>query len=151
VWRTAPLPQWDPDNPVYVNWGGSAFSVTNQAKDKALAAKVAFGIYADDASLRDGWENQIIFPLNLSVLNDPEFIDAEIKFFGGQQANKEVYVPAANGYKGMTYTPLQQFFYSSFTEQIAAINDGSKSGSQAAEDLHEAVVAYAKEQGFTVK
>jgi multiple sugar transport system substrate-binding protein len=85
------------------------------------------------------------------VLNDPEFINAEVKFFGGQQANKEVYVPAANAYKGMTYTPLQQYFYSAFTDQIAAINDGSKSGSEAAEALHEAVVAYAKEQGFTVK
>ena len=40
VWATAPLPQWDPSNPVSVNWGGSAFSVTSQAKDPALAAKV---------------------------------------------------------------------------------------------------------------
>ncbi len=150
VWRTAPLPQWNPSNPVQVNWGGSAFSVTSQARDKALAAKVAFGVYADDASLRDGWENQIIFPLNVNVLNDPEFINAEVAFFGGQQANKDVYVPAANAYEGMTYTPLQQYFYSTFTEQIAAINDGSKTGSQAADDLHEAVVAYAEEQGFTV-
>ena len=69
---TAPLPQWDPANPVSVNWGGSAFAVTSQAKDPELAAKVAFGVYADDASLKDGWENQIIFPLNLNVLNDPD-------------------------------------------------------------------------------
>jgi multiple sugar transport system substrate-binding protein len=151
VWRSAPLPQWDPANPVSVNWGGSAFAVTSQAKDKALAAKVAFGVYADDASLRDGWENQIIFPLNVNVLNDPAFINAEVKFFGGQQANKEVYVPAANAYQGMTYTPLGQYFYSAFTKQIAAINDGSKTGSEAADALHEDVVAYAKEQGFTVK
>ena len=32
-------------------------------------------------------------------------------FFGGQQANKEVYVPAANAYKGMTYTPFGQYYY----------------------------------------
>ena len=76
VWATAPLPQWDPSNPVPVNWGGSAFSVTSQAKDPELAAKVAFGVYADDASLKDGWENQIIFPLNLNVLKDPAFVDA---------------------------------------------------------------------------
>ena len=66
-----------PGQPGAVNWGGSAFSVTSQAKDPELAAKVAFGVYADDASLEDGWENQIIFPLNVNVLNDPEFIDAE--------------------------------------------------------------------------
>ena len=151
VWATAPLPQWDPGNPVDVNWGGSAFSVTSQAKDPELAAKVAFGVYADDASLRDGWENQIIFPLNVNVLNDPEFVDAEVAFFGGQQANKEVYVPAANGYTGMNYTPIGQFYYTAFTNQIAAINDGSVTGSEAADALQDEVAAYATEQGFTVK
>jgi multiple sugar transport system substrate-binding protein len=151
VWATAPLPQWDPANPVSVNWGGSAFSVTSQAKDPELAAKVAFGVYADDASLKDGWENQIIFPLNLSVLEDPAFVDAEIGFFGGQQANKEVYVPAANAYTGMVYTPIGQYFYTAFTKQIAAINDGSATGDQAADALQADVAAYAAEQGFTVK
>jgi multiple sugar transport system substrate-binding protein len=151
VWATAPLPQWDPANPVSVNWGGSAFSVTTKAKDRALAAKVAFGVYADDASLKDGWQNQVIFPLNLKVLKAPEFVDAKIAFFGGQQANKEVYVPAANAYQGMTYTPIGQYFYSAFTKQIAAIDNKSKSGSAAADALQADVVAYAKQQGFTVK
>ena len=61
------------EQPVAINWGGSAFSVTSQAKDAKLAAKVAFGVYADDASLKDGWVNQIIFPLNVNVLKDPGF------------------------------------------------------------------------------
>ena len=134
-----------------MNWGGSAFSVTTQADDPELAAKVAFGVYADDASLEDGWRNQIIFPLNLKVLEDPAFQDYEVPFFDGQQANKEVYVPAANAYTGMTYTPIGQYYYSAFTEQIAAINEGSVSGSEAADALQEDVVAYATEQGFTVE
>ena len=151
VWATAPLPQWDPSNPVQVNWGGSAFSVTKQANDPELAAKVAFGVYADDASLRDGWENQIIFPLNVNALNDPEFIDLKVDFFDGQQANKEVYIPAANGYKGMTYTPIGQYYYTAFTKQIAAISDGSATGSQAADALQKDVAGYATDQGLTVK
>jgi multiple sugar transport system substrate-binding protein len=151
VWATAPLPQWDASNPISVNWGGSAFSVTSQATDKALAAKVAFGVYADQKSLDDGWQNQIIFPLNQDVLKSDEFQNYEVPFFGGQQANKEVYVPAANAYKGMTYTPIGQYYYSAFTKQIAAINDGSATGSEAADALQKDVVAYATEQGFTVK
>ena len=100
-----------PGQPGLGELGGSAFSVTSQAKDKALAAKVAFGVYADEESLKDGWKNQIIFPLNVNVLNDPEFVDAEGRVLRGQQANKEVYVPAANAYQGMTYTPIGQYFY----------------------------------------
>jgi multiple sugar transport system substrate-binding protein len=151
VWATAPLPQWSAGDNVQVNWGGSAFSVTSQAKDVKLAAEVALGVYADSDSLTDGWKNQIIFPLNVNALNDPAFQDLKSDFFGGQQANKEVYVPAANGYKGMTYTPIGSYYYSALTKQIAAINDGSATGSQAADALQDDVVKYAKEQGFTVK
>ncbi|MCR2812332.1 extracellular solute-binding protein [Microbacterium sp. zg.Y1084] len=151
VWKVAPLPQWDAANLVSVNWGGSAFSVTSQASDPELAAKVAFGVYADDASLLDGWQNQVIFPLNLTALNSTDFVDYEVPFFGGQQANKEVYVPAANAYTGMTYTPFGQYYFDAFTEQLAAINEGSVTGSEAAERLQADVVAYAEEQGFTVE
>lgn len=146
----APLPQWDPSNPVAVNWGGSAFAVTSQAKDPELAAKVAFGIYADDASLADGWENQIIFPLNKGVLTSDAFVNAEVGFFNGQTANKDVYIPAADAYKGFTYSPFGTFYYAALTEQIAAINAGEIGGADAADAAQKAVVDYAKEQGFTV-
>jgi multiple sugar transport system substrate-binding protein len=147
----APLPQWDPSNPVQVNWGGSAFSVTRQSKKPELAAKVAFGVYADEKSLKDGWTNQIIFPLNVKVLNDPAFVDLEVKFFNGQQANKEVYVPAANAYKGVTYSPFGQYYFEAMTKQLGEIIKGSITGSQAADRVQDDVTKYAKEQGFTVQ
>lgn len=149
--QVAPLPQWDPANPVSVNWGGSAFSVTTQSSQPENAAKVAIGLYADDASLTDGWENQIIFPLNKNVLSSDEFVNAEVGFFNGQQANKEVYVPAADAYKGFIYSPFASFYYASFTEALAAINAGEKTGSEAADELQQKLVDYATEQGFTVK
>lgn len=151
VWASAPMPQWDPSSPVAINWGGSAFAVSSQASNPELAAKVAFGVYADAASLEDGWKNQIIFPLNVNVLDSADFQDYEVPFFNGQQANKEVYVPAANAYTGMTYTPIGQYYFSALTKQIAAINEGSATGSEAADALQADVVAYAEEQGFTVK
>ena len=85
------------------------------------------------------------------MLKSDEFQNYEVPFFDGQQANKEVYVPAANAYKGMTYTPIGQYYYSALTKQIAAINDGSATGSEAADALQKDVEAYATEQGFTVK
>jgi multiple sugar transport system substrate-binding protein len=50
----------------------------------------------------------------------------------------------------MTYTPLGQYYYSALTKQIAAIIDGSATGSEAADALQKDVVGYAEEQGFTV-
>lgn len=148
---TAPIPQWDPANPVAINWGGSALSVTAQSKQVELAAKVALGLYADDASLTDGWRNQVIFPLSQKVLANPEFIDYEVPFFGGQQANQDVYVPAANAYAGFIYSPFAQFYYEALTVAVAAINAGEVSVVDAADELQAKVVAYAQEQGFTVR
>lgn len=151
LFLTAPIPQWNASSPVSVNWGGSALSVTSQASNVELAAKAALGLYADDASLADGWKNQIIFPLSQKVLGNPEFIDYKVPFFNGQQANRDVYVPAANAYKGFTYSPFAQFYYEGLTVAIAAITAGEATVSDALDDLQAKVVAYAVEQGFTVK
>jgi len=89
--------------------------------------------------------------LNLKALNSSDFVNAKVAFFDGQQANKEVYVPAANAYQGMTYAPFGQYYYDAMTKQISAMIEGSVTGSQAADRLQEDVVNYAKEQGFTVQ
>lgn len=150
VWAVAPLPQWDAANPVSVNWGGSAFAVTSQATDKKLAAKVALGLYADPASLADGWKNQIIFPLNQGVLKSAEFIDSKSEFFNGQTANKDVYIPAENAYKGFVYAPITVYYYAQLQAETVKINGGKISGSDAAIELQANIVKYAKSQGFTV-
>ena len=146
----APLPQWDPASPVSVNWGGSAFAVTSQAPDKAAAAKVALGLYADDASLTDGWKTQTIFPLNQGVLKSGEFVGAKVDFFNGQTVNKDIYVPAENAYQGAVYSPFTVYYYAQLQAQIVKINNGGTTGEQAATGLQNQLVQYAKTQGFTV-
>ncbi len=150
VWAVAPLPQWDTSNPVSVNWGGSAFAVTSQATDKALAAEVALGLYADPASLEDGWKTQTIFPLNQSVLKSDAFINNKSAFFSGQTANKDVYIPAENAYQGMVYAPITVYYYAQLQAELVKINAGQISGADAATELQANIVKYAKGQGFTV-
>lgn len=146
----APLPQWDTANPVSVNWGGSTFAVTSQAGDKKLSAEVAKGIYADPASLEDGWKTQTIFPLNQSVLHSDAFINNQVAFFGGQTANKDIYIPAENAYKGAIYSPFTVYYYAKLQAEIVKINAGRISGSEAATELQKTIVDYAKSQGFKV-
>ncbi len=146
----APLPQWNAGDNVSVNWGGSTFAVTTQATDKKLAAEVAKGLYADDASLTDGWKTQTIFPLNQGVLTSDEFINNKVDFFNGQTANKDVYVPAENAYKGFNYSPFSVYYYAQLQAELVKINAGKTTGEQAATDLQKTMVTYAKSQGFTV-
>ena len=146
----APLPQWDANAPVSVNWGGSTFAVTTQATNKRLAAIVAKGLYQDPESLEEGWKKQIIFPLNKSVLDSPDFQNNESEFFNGQTANKDIYIPAANAYQGTVYAPITVYYYAQLQAQLAKINNGTTTGDKAADDLQAEIVKYAKTQGFNV-
>ncbi len=150
-WQVAPLPQWDASKPVSVNWGGSTFAVTTQAKDKDLSSTVAMELYASQEELQDGIDTQTIFPLNQQVLTSQSFADAPIAFFNGQKANGEVYIPAENAYPGYTYSPFTTYYYSELTKSMVSIIDGSKTGPQALDDLQSTMTEYAKSQGFTVK
>lgn len=149
-WRAAPLPQWDAANPVDVNWGGSTFAVTEQADDKALAARVAMEIFGTEEAWKIGIEEGALFPTYTPVLESEYFTELEAEFFGGQQVNKEVFLPAAAGYSGFTFSPFQNYAFDQLTEQQYAMVQGQKSSDQALDDLQASLVQYATEQGFTV-
>jgi multiple sugar transport system substrate-binding protein len=146
-WRVAPLPQWDPANPVQVNWGGSTYAVTSQSKQPKLAAEVAIQLFGDEDQTTIGAH----FPQHLKAQKADWFINAEDPFFGGQTANKDVWIPAAEGYKGTQYSPFQSYYYAQLTTQLNKINDGSTTSDQALTALQDAIKTYATSQGFTVK
>ena len=150
VWRAAPLPQWDASNPVQVNWGGSAFAVTSQARNPEAAALVAKEIFGTEEAWKIGIEEGALFPLWLPILESDYFRDLEYPFFGGQKINQDVFLEASAGYAGFTFSPFQNFAYDKLTEQVFSAVQGEKDGDQAADDLQQQVVDYATSQGFTV-
>ena len=91
-WKAAPVPQWDPANPVQINWGGSTFAVTSQAKDKEAAAVVAKEVFGTEEAWKIGIEKAALFPLWKPILESDYFRDLEYPFFGGQQINKDVFL-----------------------------------------------------------
>jgi len=150
-WRAAPLPQWDASDPKQVNWGGSAFAVTSQARDQELAAEVAKGIFGTEAAWKIGIEQGALFPLWKPILESDYFKDLEYPFFGGQQINSDVFLAAASGYEGFTYSPVQNYFYDQQAEQTASMARGEITPEEAATSIQDAVDSYATEQGFELK
>jgi len=149
-WRAAPVPQWDADNPVQINWGGSAFAVTSQASDKDAAAIVAKEIFGTEEAWKIGIEEAALFPLWKPILESDYFANLEYPFFDGQQINKDVFLAAAAGYEGFTFSPFQNYAYDQLTEELSAVTRGEKSSDQALDDLQDTLVQYANDQGFTV-
>lgn len=150
VWRAAPVPQWDAANPVQINWGGSTFAVTSQAEDTDAAALVAKEIFGTEEAWTIGIEEAALFPLWTPILESDYFRDLEYPFFGGQQINKDVFLEAAAGYEGFTFSPFQNYAYDQLTETLfTMVEEGTDPGT-ALDDLQASLEKYATEQGFTL-
>jgi multiple sugar transport system substrate-binding protein len=145
-WRVAPLPQWNSSDP-QVNWGGSTYAVTTQSTQPKLAAEVAIGLFGDENQTTIGAH----FPLHLKAQKADWFQAAADPFFGGQTANKDVWIPAAQGYEGTSYSPFQSYYYAQLVTQLSKLNDGDTTPDAALSGLQKTVAAYAKSQGLTVK
>ncbi|MGA7149022.1 MAG: extracellular solute-binding protein [Microbacterium sp.] len=150
-WAAAPLPQWDPANPVFVNWGGSSFGVTSQAQDPELAALVASELFGTEEAWKIGIEEGALFPTYLPVLESDYFVNLEYPFFGGQQINKDVFLEAAAAYEGFTFSPFQTFAYDKLTEAQASVLQGAATIDEALATYQAALEEYATAQGFTLK
>jgi len=151
-WRAAPIPQWDAAAPVQANWGGSTFAVTSQAEDPEAAAIVAKEIFGTEEAWKIGIEQAALFPLWKPVLESDYFRDLEYPFFGGQQINKDVFLDAAAGYTGFTFSPFQNYAYDQLQEEVTAVVvDGSKDSATALDELQATLETYATEQGFELQ
>ncbi|MDR7187131.1 multiple sugar transport system substrate-binding protein [Microbacterium trichothecenolyticum] len=150
-WAAAPLPQWDPANPVYVNWGGSSFGVTSQAQNPEAAALVASELFGTEEAWQIGIEQGALFPTYLPVLESDYFVELEYPFFGGQKINKDVFLEAAAAYEGFTFSPFQTFAYDKLTEAQASVLQGTSTIDDALDTYQKALEDYATAQGFTLK
>jgi multiple sugar transport system substrate-binding protein len=146
-WRVAPLPQWKSGDAVQVNWGGSTYAVTSQAVSKKLAAEVAIGIFAHETPTTIGAH----FPLHLEAQKSDWFKNANDPFFGNQAANKEVWIPAAAGYKGAVYSPFQPYYEAQLIQALGKVIPGDQTPKQALSALQKDTKSYAQKQGFQVK
>ena len=150
VWRAAPIPQWEGEEPRQVNWGGSSFAVTSQAKNPEAAAMVAKEVFGTKEAWKIGIEQGALYPLWLPIAESKYFESLEYPFFDGQKINEDVFLEAAAGYEGFTFSPFQNFAYDQLTEETFAMVRGEKTPDEAADSLQEQVVTYAKSEGFTV-
>jgi multiple sugar transport system substrate-binding protein len=150
VWKAAPVPQWDASTPTQINIGGSAFAVSNQAQDKKAATEVAMGIFGTEAAWKLGIEKAALFPLWKPILESDYFKNKEYSFFGGQQINKDVFLPAATDYKGFQFSPFQNFAYDKLTDAINSTNKGKATPAQALSTYQDNLVTYAQQQGYKV-
>lgn len=140
---------WDDSTPM-VNQGGSAWGVTDQAKDTKAAYEVARELFDSDKAQEIGTTDGGLFPSWTKKLNSDGFKNMEEPFLGNQKLN-EVNIPTAEGYKGYAFLPFQTYAYD---EQVKSFTKIVKDGGDISTNLNAldtTLTNYAKKQGFTVK
>jgi multiple sugar transport system substrate-binding protein len=150
LWRAAPLPQWDVDNPSSGNQGGSADAVLAGTKNPIAAYELAKWINnAQEPALLFATQ-QNFFPTAISVLDDPEFAAQEPEFYGGQKVNELFADISETVDTEWEWLPFMEFAYSSFNETFGA--EVAAKGDLAAglDAWQDALVEYGTQQGFTV-
>ena len=149
-WRAAPLPQWDPENPVQVNWGGSTFAVTTQSEQPEAAATVAKELFNTEDAWQLGVEEAALWPQWKPTLESDWFTGLEAPFFGGQKINEEVFLDAATGYEGFSFSPFQVYAYDQQTQALFDMVENDTDAATTLGTIQDGLVQYATEQGFTV-
>ena len=124
--------------------------MTSQARNPEAAETVAMEVFGTEEAWKIGIEEGALYPLWLPIAESDYFKGLEYPFFDGQKINEDVFLEAAAGYEGFTFSPFQNFAYDQLGEELSAMVQGEKSPEEAADGLQEQVVTYAKSEGFTV-
>ncbi|MEX0954519.1 MAG: extracellular solute-binding protein [Rhizobiaceae bacterium] len=148
-WRAADLPQWDASKFATGNWGGSSLAVLKATQHLPEAAEVAIWLCTDPEATKLYTTKQFFFPAPSALLSSPEWAGDKMDFYGGQAVN-EVFAKSANAVLPFEWSPFQSVIYQSMADELGASLNGNGTLSDAFDRIQDAVVAYAKEQGFTV-
>jgi len=150
-WRAAPMPQWDPAKPSSGNWGGSTDAVMAATKNPIAAAELARFINQDPTCAMTLATDQSLFPALNSVLSDASWANNTPEFYGGQAVNKVFAEISQTVNVDFQWPPFLDFVYSNFNDTFgkALADKGDLWAGITA--WQNAVVDYAKQQGFTVQ
>jgi multiple sugar transport system substrate-binding protein len=95
--------------------------------------------------------DQFLFPTSLALLNDKSFLQTPYPFYGNQPVN-EVFGAAAHQVdSSFQWSPFEEYVQTQMGQELDAAANGRGTLQQAFDRLQKTIVAYASQQGFTVK
>jgi multiple sugar transport system substrate-binding protein len=152
LWTAAPLPQYSTTTPVSSFWGGSSDAVLKSSKNPIVAYEFAKFLNTDPSStILESTSSQELYPATTATLNNPKFVNEKNPFFGGQQVNKLFGEITKTVDPDFGWLPFMDFVYTTYNTTLGAAIANKTSLAAGLEAWQSATVAYAKQQGYTVK
>lgn len=146
-WKVAPMPTWD-GTPGSAENGGSGISVTDQSKNKALAAAVL-------QLLADGKGRDLVnkngFPSTVATFDDQAWANRTFPaFVDGQKANQVGAASAKSVITGWQYLPFQGYANNVFGDSVGKAIGAKGDLNAALKEWQKTLVDYGNQQGFQV-
>jgi multiple sugar transport system substrate-binding protein len=151
LWRAGKIPQYTAGADVSGNWGGSTDAVMSTTKNQIAAYELAKFINHDPASTLALANQQFLFPVTKSTLTDPKFVNQTAEFYGGQKVNEFFAGVSDTVDPKFEWLPFMDYVSSSYGDTLGKAIADHTDLKAALSNWQDKVVAYGKQQGFTVK
>ena len=149
LWRVTGLPSAD-GSPTSAEWGGSAYAVTSQSENPEAAAALAIWLNHEPEAYELLYGLTGSFPTLKAYAENDEFLAQPFEFFGGQAVNAVFAEGLADEPTSWQWSPFQSTVAVEVGEFTLAAQNGEMSAADALAAIQEALVTYAKGQGFEV-
>ncbi len=149
LWQVARLPSAD-GSPTSAEWGGSAYAVTAQSENPEAAAALAIWLNHEPEAYELLYELTGSFPTLKAYAENDEFLAQPFEFFDGQAVNAVFAEGLAAVPTTWQWSPFQTTVGVEVGEYTLAAQNGEVSPAEALQSIQDALVAYAKGQGFEV-
>ncbi|SIS74892.1 ABC transporter substrate-binding protein [Alicyclobacillus vulcanalis] len=154
-WRAAFIPEWTPGDTMDGDWGGSVQAVTKASKYPEAAAIFAAFVNAAPAELahdvapaKDGGGG--LFPAATAGFDIPSFKQPN-PALDNQPANVDIFEkesPRVN--TKFQWSPWSSYVFNELQTEIGKAFAGKETVQQALANVQQAVVSYARSQGYNV-
>ena len=146
----AKMPQWKKGDYVISNWGGSTFATFCATQHLKEATQFAMWMGGNPDTAKFWTQKEFLFPVLKAVLADPAVLETKFEFYGGQQVNKIVAEAEDHVDPSFEFAPFQDYVNTHIQDEFAAAIGGNGTLADAFDRVQDAIVAYAKDQGYTV-
>lgn len=149
-WQVAPMPTWKAGERSSAQKGGSAYTVTEQSKNKLAAATFAIWVNHEPEAADYLFESGG-FPTLKSYATDADLLSTPFEYFGGQAVN-EVFAEELQAIPtDWQWSPFATEAARLVAEAETQIVSGSADAEEALGTLQSNMTSYAENQGFTIE
>lgn len=148
-WRAALLPQWTAGENESAEAGLAGFAITKQSKHPAETEAFIRWLTTSEESVKLLY-SQGNFPTYQPVLMSDEVQNQEWKYFGGQKL-AQIFLKSGEGISAIDPGPFADVVQSKQIEAVGQALQKQTTLPKAMTQMQTDLIAYAKDQGYTVK